>query len=108
MDDSKYVLCILAEEYRAIIDQEIRRALYLYEAEEVLFILKNNKESMGSWYDLLTNIHAHYKVKYTEHLDNRDFEIKFTRRLMVLFFQGYLFRYCFFKFYRYFVAFISV
>lgn len=84
MDDSDFVLCILGEEHRDIVDQEVRRALELYETEEVLIFLKNNKTSKDSWAGLLTHIQANYKVKYTEYLDVRDFEIKFTRRLMVV------------------------
>jgi hypothetical protein len=78
MDDSEYVLCILAEEYRAIVDQEMRRSLDLFETEEILLFVKSNKASKESWSKLLAHIQTHYKVKYTEYLDNRDFEIKFT------------------------------
>lgn len=84
MDDSEFVVCILAEEYRKIVDQEIRRALDLYEPEEILIFLKNNKTTKEAWGALLLHIHANYKVKYTEYLDLRDFELKFTRRLMVV------------------------
>ncbi|MFP9117397.1 hypothetical protein ACLI08_06405 [Flavobacterium sp. RNTU_13] len=84
MDDSDFVVCILAEEYRSIVDQEIRRALDLYEPEEILIFLKNNKTSKDAWAPLLNHIHTNYKVKYTEYLDMRDFELKFTRRLMVI------------------------
>jgi hypothetical protein len=84
MDDSEYVLGVLGEEYRAIVDQEIRRALDNYDHPEILLFLKNNKEAKESWKDLLLHIHTNYKVKYTEYLSSRDFEIKFTRRLMVV------------------------
>ncbi|MBY5950024.1 hypothetical protein KUV23_03505 [Algoriphagus marincola] len=84
MDDSSYVLAVLSEEYREIVDQEIRRALDIYETEEILLFLKNNKESKESWSELLKHIQLHYKVKYTEYWDDRDFEIKFTRRFMVV------------------------
>jgi hypothetical protein len=84
MDDSAYVLCILSEVHRPIVEQEIRRALDIYETEEVLLYLKNNKDSKEAWSPLLKHIQTNYKVKYTEYLDLRDFEIKFTRRLMVL------------------------
>lgn len=84
MDDSDYVLCILGEEYRAIVDQEIRRALDLYNTEEIMIFLKNNKESKESWATLLTHIQTDYKVKYTEFLDTSDFRRKFLHRFMVV------------------------
>lgn len=84
MDDSDFVLCILGEEHRDIVEQEVRRALDLYETEEIFLFLKNNKTSKEAWKGLLSHIHATSKVKYTEYNDVRDFEIKFTRRLMVV------------------------
>lgn len=84
MDDSDFVLCILGEEHRDIVEQEVRRALDLYETEEIFLFLKNNKTSKEAWKNLLAHIHGTSKVKYTEYNDVRDFEIKFTRRLMVV------------------------
>ena len=86
MDDSDYILCILGKDYNKIVDLEIRRALDLYDSHEILFFVKNNKECKNNWKTLLQFMYVDNKssVKYTEYLDIRDFEIKFTDRLMKL------------------------
>lgn len=87
MDDSQYILCILENEYGAMVEQEIRRALELFDPSEILFFIKQNKETMNVWKNLLEHIDTQYPVnkpKYTEFIDLNDFEIKFTRRLMLV------------------------
>jgi len=81
MDDCQYVLVILTGEYRKIIDRETRRALEYYDPEEILFYIKNDKQTKDEWRDLITLVGAH-NVKYTDYLDLRDFRLKFNQRIM--------------------------
>ena len=87
MDDSQFVLCIIEDEYGKMVEQEIRRALQLFEPSEILFFIKQSKTTMETWNNLLVHIDTQYPVskpKYTEYRDLNDFEIKFTRRLMLV------------------------
>lgn len=85
MDNSQYVLCILTEQYREIVDKEIRRAFEYFDVEEILMYVKNTKDTKDAWKDLFDYMHfADIKVKYTEYLDSSDFKIKFNRRLMLV------------------------
>lgn len=87
MDDSQYVLCILEDEYGEMVEQEIRRALQLFEPSEILFFIKQSKVTKDVWNNLLVHIDTQYplsKPKYTEYTDLNNFEIKFTRRLMLV------------------------
>lgn len=81
MDDCQYVLVILSGEYRKIIDRETRRALEYYDPEEILFYIKNDKETKESYKDLIEFVSQH-NVKYTDYFDLRDFKLKFNQRLM--------------------------
>lgn len=81
MDDCQYVLVILSGEYRKIIDRETRRALEYYDPDEILFYIKNDKQTKDEWKDLIALV-TQYNVKYTDYFDNRDFKLKFNQRLM--------------------------
>lgn len=81
MDDCQYVLVILSGEYRKIIDRETRRALEYYDPDEILFYIKNDKQTKEGWSDLITLVGQH-NVKYTDYLDLRDFRLKFNQRIM--------------------------
>lgn len=81
MDDCDYILVVLSGEYRRIIDRETRRALEYYDPEEIVFYVKNDKETKEAWRDLLL-FATDNGVKYTEYFDTRDFRIKFNARLM--------------------------
>jgi len=81
MDDCQYVLVILSGEYRKIIDRETRRALEYYEPEDILFYVKNNKQTKEEWKDLI-DLASSNNVKYTAYFDLRDFKLKFNQRLM--------------------------
>lgn len=81
MDECQYVLVILNGEYRKIIDRETRRALEYYDPEDILFYIKNDKQTKDEWHDLITLATTH-NVKYTDYIDLRDFKLKFNQRLM--------------------------
>lgn len=81
MDDCQYVLVILSGEYRKIIDRETRRALEYYDPEEILFYIKNDKQTKEEWNNLILLVGQH-NVKYTDYLDLRDFRLKFNQRIM--------------------------
>lgn len=81
MDECQFVLVILTGEYRKIIDRETRRALEYYDPEDILFYIKNDKQTKKEWGDLINLVTGH-NVKYTDFLDTRDFKLKFNQRLM--------------------------
>ncbi len=81
MEDCQYVLVILSGEYRKIIDRETRRALEYYDPDEILFYIKNDKQTKEEWKDLIEFVIQH-NVKYTDYFDKRDFKLKFNQRLM--------------------------
>ena len=81
MDDCEYVLVILTSEHRDMIDQETRRAIEYFDTENILFYVKNDKETKEQWANLL--LHASNSgIKYIEYFDVRDFKLKFYARLM--------------------------
>jgi hypothetical protein len=81
MGDCQYVLVILSGEYRKIIDRETRRALEYYDPDEILFYIKNDKQTKEEWKKLIELVILN-NVKYTEYFDMRDFKLKFNQRLM--------------------------
>ena len=81
MDDCQYVLVILSGEYRRIIDRETRRALEYYDPEEILFYIKNDRETKEAWEDLILVVTQH-NVKYTDYFDLRNFKSKLHQRVM--------------------------
>ena len=81
MDECQYVLVILNGEYRKIIDRETKRALEYYDPEDILFYIKNDKQTKDEWKDLITRVTSN-NVKYTDYIDLRDFKLKFNQRLM--------------------------
>jgi hypothetical protein len=81
MDECQFVLVILSGEYRKIIDRETRRALEYYDPEDILFYIKNDKQTKDDWNDLIQLVTGQ-SVKYTDFLDTRDFKLKFNQRLM--------------------------
>jgi len=81
MDDCEFVIIILSGEYREIIDKETRRALGLYDPDEILFYVKSDKLTKESWETLLRDASDH-GVKFQEYIDLRDFKLKFNLRLM--------------------------
>jgi len=83
MDECTYVLIIISGEYRKIIDRETRRALDLYDPEEILFYVQNDKYTKEQWNDLL-EFATTKGVKYSEYFDSRRFKLKFNERLMII------------------------
>ena len=81
MVECQFVLVILSGEYRKIIDRETKRALEYYDPEDILFYIKNDKQTKEDWDDLIQLVTGH-SVKYTDYLDTRDFKLKFNQRLM--------------------------
>jgi hypothetical protein len=81
MNECQYVLVILTGEYRKIIDDETRRALEYYDPEDILFYIKNDKQTKDEWRNLITHVTSN-NVKYTDYIDLRDFKLKFNQRLM--------------------------
>ncbi len=81
MGECQYVLVILNGEYRKIIDRETKRALEYYDPEDILFYIKNDKQTKEEWAELINNVTSH-NVKYTDYIDLRDFKLKFNQRLM--------------------------
>jgi hypothetical protein len=89
MNESDYTVCFLSDEYRAIVNWEVRHALETLPIDRVIIFLKSSKEAKKSWTDLLHYIHLKYAihgktVKYIEYIDTRDFRSKFHERLMLL------------------------
>jgi hypothetical protein len=81
MDECDYVTVILRGEHVDIIEEEIRRALELYDPAEILFYVKNDKVTKDAW-ELVLRIATQAGVKYTEYFDVRDLYLKFNKRIM--------------------------
>jgi hypothetical protein len=81
MDDCSYVLIILSGEHRGMIDQETRRAIEYYDIENILFYVKNDKQTKEEWQPIL-QLATENGIKYIEYFDLRDFKNKFYARLM--------------------------
>jgi hypothetical protein len=81
MDECEYVLVILSGEYRKIIDRETRRALELYDPDEILFYVKSDKPTKDAWEELLRAA-SDCGVKFQEYFDLRDYKLKLNLRLM--------------------------
>lgn len=81
MDDCTYVLIILSGEHRNMIDQETRRAIEYYDVDNILFYVKNDKQTKEEWQAIL-HLATENGIKYIEYFDQRDFKNKFYARLM--------------------------
>lgn len=81
MDDCEYVLVILSGEYRDMINQETRRAIEYFDIDNILFYVKNDKQTKDEWKELLL-FTSDNGIKYIEYFDLRDFKYKFYARIM--------------------------
>jgi len=81
MDNCTYALVILSGEHRAIIDKETKRILEKYGPEEILFYVKNDKQTKEAWSNLLIEA-TNNGVRYYEYFDKKDFNMKLNLRLL--------------------------
>jgi hypothetical protein len=64
-----------------MIDQETRRAIEYYDIDNILFYVKNDKQTKEAWRPIL-QLATENGIKYIEYFDLRDFKYKFYARLM--------------------------
>jgi hypothetical protein len=81
MDDCEYVLVILSGEFRDMINQETRRAIEYFDIDNILFYVKNDKQTKEEWKELLL-FASENGIKYFEYFDLKDFKYKFYARIM--------------------------
>lgn len=89
LNEADYIVCILGDEHRSIVEWEVRKALSIIDLEKVILFLKASKEAKEAWAHVITFINFQYQakgrtVKYIEYVDERDFEVKFHERILRL------------------------
>jgi hypothetical protein len=84
MDDSDLFIGILAEEYRANVNFEIKRAFNeCFKVEDIFIFIKNCKRRSKEINRLILWIKKQNKVKYLEYTDIRDLRTKVMRCIMI-------------------------